>query len=437
MVDQDQKRNSLTRTIFLAMLIGLVCGLILNFTGLNETSVVKQWLTGGLFSFLGQIFIRGIKMLVVPLVFFSIAAGTASMTDIRKLGRVGSRIMIFYMSTTVIALIIALGVANLINPGIGFVIPSAFQGLGESHTSLSMLQTLIQIVPDNPIASMAEGNMLQVIFFAVLTGIALTLIRKRKSDQFDSIGQIIEKSGDLMLEMVSLVMRLLAPIGVFGLLAKAFTEMGFDLMFPLLKYMLAIIASLLIHVTITYPGLLLIFSRLNPWVFFQKFFSTMVVAFSTSSSNATLPVTLETTEKKLGVKKEIAAFTIPLGATINMDGTAIMQGVATVFIAQISGIHLTMLQYVTVIFMALLASIGTAGVPGVGLVMLIMVLDSVGLKAEYIGLIMGIDRILDMMRTAVNVTGDAVCTCVVAKMENELDLQTYYGVSDSHPVGTN
>lgn len=275
--------------------------------------------------------------------------------------------------------------------------------------------------PTNPVQAMAEGNMLQVIVFSVLFGLSLVMsgaIGQRILAIFNDLNEIILK--------LVMILMLIAPFGVFAKITIVFAEEGFEAIGDLARYFFLVVVALVLHAVIVYPAILKVLSRLSPIQFLKNFYKVQIFAFSTASSNATLPVTLENAEKKLGVSNSTASFTIPLGATINMDGTAIMQGVATVFIAQISGIDLTLSQILMVIVTATLASIGTAGVPGVGLVMLTMVLDQVGLPTEKIGLIIGIDRILDMIRTAVNVTGDAAVTCIVAKSEDQLDEAVFY-----------
>ncbi len=421
----NKKKLSTTTKIFVLLLIGIIVGLVINLSGLKENAFVQTWLIDGLFNLFGQLFMRSIKMIVVPLVLFSIATGTSSISDIRKIGRMGTRAIMFYLATTAIAITFAIVIATIINPGIGVNIDNIQTKGVQVKEAMPLVQVIFSIVPTNPFKAFAEGNMLQIIFFAIFLGIVGSMLKTKFPDRMKLFNDFLEIGNDIMLEMVHIVMKVFAPIGVFGLVAKSFSELGFDIMFPLLKYMLGVTCALIIHVLITYPSILFVLSKLNPITFFKKWFPTMVVAFSTSSSNATLPFSLETAEEKLGVHKEICGFTLPLGATINMDGTSIMQGVATVFIAQLAGVSLGLGQFLTVILTATLASIGTAGVPGVGLIMLAMVLQSVGLPLEQIGLIMGIDRILDMLRTAVNITGDAVCTCIVAKSEDSMDLDVY------------
>jgi Na+/H+-dicarboxylate symporter len=283
-----------------------------------------------------------------------------------------------------------------------------------------MVDTILNIIPENPLASLANGTMLQVIVFALIVGILLAKMGERA----ELISNFLNQANDLMMEMTNLVMSL-APIGVFCMIARTFANLGFDAFVPLLKYMGSVVTGLGFQCFIVYMALLIVFTRLNPLRFLKKFFPVMAFAFSTSTSNATIPMNIETLEEKIGVSRKVSSFTIPLGATINMDGTSIMQGVAVVFAAQAYGIELGVTGYLTVIATATLASIGTAGIPSVGLVTLSMVFTAVGLPVEGIMLIMGIDRILDMLRTAVNITGDAVCTTIVAYQNKEFDREIF------------
>jgi Na+/H+-dicarboxylate symporter len=413
------KKMGLTSRILLGLLLGLITGIILNTLGASYFRDVI--LVNGLFNLGGGIFVNAIKMLVVPLVFVSIVNGAASMSDIKKLGRVGTRTLAFYLITTAIAITISILIALVVQPGIGLDMSSLIKSEPTINQSKPFIQILIDMVPTNPIASLASGEMLQIIVYALLAGIGLAAIKPK----VPAVITFFEQFNELNMKIVDLIM-LIAPYGVFCLIAKTFSGLGFTAMVPLLKYMFCVLFGLLVHAIFTYGGMLTIFTKLNPIQFLKKFWPTMGVAFSTSSSNATIPVSLESCEEKLGVSKSIASFTIPLGATINMDGTAIMQGAATIFISQLYGIPLSLSAILTVIFAATLASIGTAGVPGVGLVMLSMVLTSVGLPVEGIGIIIGIDRILDMCRTVINITGDAVCTIIVAKSEGEFDQEVYY-----------
>ncbi|MBQ8733600.1 MAG: dicarboxylate/amino acid:cation symporter, partial [Anaerotignum sp.] len=342
--------------------------------------------------------------------------------DTKKLGTVGVRTLAFYLATTALAICVALAMGNLLDPGVGLDMSAISANAAEVQTmeSTSMAQTILNIIPDNPIGALANGNMLQIIVFALIVGVILAKL----GEKTETVGNFFSQFNDVMMEMTMMVMRL-APIGVFCLISRTFAGIGFSAFLPLAKYMIGVLLALAVQCFIVYLGLLKIFSGLNPIKFIKNFFPVMAFAFSTATSNATIPMSIDTLAKKMGVSKRISSFTIPLGATINMDGTAIMQGVAVVFAAQAFGIVLTPVDYVTVIGTATLASIGTAGVPSVGLVTLTMVFNSVGLPVEAIGLIMGIDRILDMARTAVNITGDAVCTTIVAHQNNAIDKEVF------------
>lgn len=409
-----KKNLSLTTKILLGLILGLVAGLALY--PVRELPFVSDVLLSNVFGTVGKIFVNAIKLMVVPLVFVSLVSGTASMGDVKKLGRVGFKTLGFYLTTTAIAITIAILLGVAVNPGQGLEMGSLAKSEYAIAESKPFTDILVGMVSTNPIDSMAKGDMLQIILFAILFGTAMTIL----GDKALKVRHLFEELNEINLKVVGLVMQI-APYGVFCLIAKTFSTLGYSAMQPIIMYMVTVLLGLLIHSLGTYQGMLMALGRLNPLQFYRKFWPAMSVAFSTSSSNATLPVTLECTQEGLGCSKQISAFTVPLGATVNMDGTAIMQGVATVFIAQVYGIDLGLSDYLTVILTATLASIGTAGVPGVGLIMLSMVLTQVGLPVEGIALIIGIDRILDMCRTVVNITGDAVCTVLVAKSENEFD----------------
>lgn len=417
----EKKKIGLTSKIFIALIAGAVFGIILCYL-VPSSSVKDDIIVNGILQVVGQGFIRLMKMLVVPLVFCSIVCGSMSIGDTKKLGTVGVRTLIFYLCTTALAITVALSVGNIINPGIGLDMSKIQANAADvaEMESTSLTNTLLNIIPDNPINSLASGNMLQIIVFALIVGIILAKLGERT----ETVSNFFSQFNDIMMEMTMMVMSL-APIGVFCLIAKTFAGIGFSAFVPLAKYMIGVLSALAIQCFVVYLGLLKIFTGLNPFKFIKNFFPVMAFAFSTATSNATIPMSIDTLAKKMGVSKRISSFTIPLGATINMDGTAIMQGVAVVFAAQAFGIHLTMTDYITVIGTATLASIGTAGVPSVGLVTLTMVFNSVGLPVEAIGLIMGIDRILDMSRTAVNITGDAVCTTIVAHQNKALDREVF------------
>ncbi len=411
-----KKKMGLTGKILIGLILGIITGLVLY--PMQDNAFVSTYLLGGLFTLGGGLFINSIKMMVVPLVFVSITVGAASVGDIRKLGRIGGKTLGFYLVTTAIAISLAILVATLVGPGVGFNLPADAEFVAKEAPSL--VSVIVDIIPTNPISSLANGKMLQIIFFALMMGTAMTALGEKAKLARD----VFENLNEVILKLVMLIMQI-APYGVYALIAKTFAGLGYTAMKPLAMYMLSVLGVLFLHAILTYQGMLYSFTKLNPIQFFKNFAPAIMVAFSTASSSSTLPVTMETAEERLGVPKSIGSFTLPLGATINMDGTAIMQGVATVFLAQAYGINLGIGDFLTVILTATLASIGTAGVPGVGLIMLSMVLTQVGIPVEGIAVIMGIDRILDMTRTAVNITGDAACTLIVAHQEGELDTDVY------------
>ncbi|MDN5278331.1 MAG: hypothetical protein PWR01_2296 [Clostridiales bacterium] len=412
------KKNSLTIHILIGLVLGALVGIATSY--LPEGSLRDVWLIEGIFELVGSMFINAIKLLVIPLVFISLVCGVSALGDITRLGRIGGKTMAFYLISTSIAIALALIVAQQIKPGSGLDMTKLVEQQPSINAPQSLVKTLQKIVPENPFMAMAEGNMLQIIFMALLVGIAATMSGEAAKPVLD----IFESANEVIMKMVVIIMYF-APYGVFALIAKTFATVGFDAMLPLIKYTITVLLVLLLHITVVYMLALRGLGKLDPIKFFKNFLPAMSVGFSTASSSATLPITIETVEKRCGVSKSVASFTLPLGATINMDGTAIMQGVAVVFIAQVYQIDLTLGSFLTVILTATLASIGTAGVPGVGLITLAMVLESINLPVEGIALIIGIDRLLDMSRTAVNISGDAVCTLLVAKSEKEFDLEIY------------
>ncbi len=416
---QTKKKLSLSTTIFIALISGAVLGVIIHYA-LPAGYLKDEIIVGGIFYVVGQGFIRLMQMLVVPLVFCSLVCGSMAIGDTKTLGKVGVKTIGFYLVTTMMAVTLALTVAQLINPGIGVNLSTVEQKDVTAAEPTAMVDTLLNIIPKNPIGSMANGDMLPIIVFALFVGVMLAKLGTKVS----TVSNFFSQFNDIMMEMTMTVMKL-APVGVFCLIAKTFAEIGFDAFVPMLKYMLAVFLALFIQCLGVYQILLFVFTRLNPVKFIKKFFPVMMFAFTTATSNATIPMSIDTLEKKMGVSRKISSFTVPLGATVNMDGTSIMQGVAVIFIAQAYGIDLSLGQLVTVVATATLASIGTAGVPSVGLVTLSMVLTSVGLPVEGIAFIMGIDRILDMTRTAVNITGDAVCTTIVARQNGELKKEVF------------
>ena len=407
------KKISLGNWILISMILGLIVGLILNFYVTN-TFIKDLILIDNVFYLGGNLFIKLMKMLVVPLVFCSIIVGVTSISDIKKIGSIGGRVILIYLLTTALAVSIALLIAGAIEPGIGLNMPGIADPSNVT-TNVTITNTILNMIPDNPLNSLANGDMLPVIIFGVIVGFILAKLKEETA----TINKLFTEGNTVMMEMTNIVMKF-APIGVFCLIAKTFATIGIDGFMPLSKYVACILLALGVQAFIVYPTLLVIFTRLNPIKFFKKFFSVMLFAFSSSSSNATIPLTLEKLSE-MGVSKDVSSFTIPLGATINMDGTAIMQGVVVMFAAQAYGIDLGLSALLTVIFTAVMASIGTAGIPSVGLVTLNMVFASVGLPTDAIGIIMGIDHILDMIRSAVNVTGDAICTIIVSFKNKSVD----------------
>ena len=413
------RKISLGNWILIGMLLGLICGLIFNFW-VHDPFIKDVIFMDNVFYLGGNLFIKFMKMLVVPLVFCSIVVGVASISDIKTLGSIGGTTILIYLITTAIAVTIALGIGMLIKPGLGLDMASVAQNT-TVVANQTMADAILNMVPDNPFNALANGDMLPVIIFGLFTGIILAELK----DETKLFNEIFTEGNRIMMEMTSIVMKF-APIGVFCLMAKTFGSLGIEGILPLSKYFICVLIGLAIQAFIVYPSLLVIFTRLNPIQFFRKFIHVMFFAFSSSTSNATIPLNIHTLEE-MGVSRDVSSFTIPLGATINMDGTAIMQGVAVMFAAQAYGIDLGISALLTVIFTAVMASVGTAGVPSVGLVTLTMVFNSVGLPVEAIGMIMGIDHILDMFRTAVNVTGDAICTIIVSFRNKAIDIDVFNG----------
>ncbi len=404
------------------MVAGLILGSLFHLMTPSADGIIMTYLVNGLFDIGGSIFIASLKLLVVPLVFFSLACGASNLSDGSSMGRIGLKTLGLYLMTTAVAISLALIVATTIDPGLGMNLSTSTEFIPKDSPTLK--QVLINIFPTNPLKAMAEGNMLQVIVFAILVGVAIN----RCGEPGARIRETLNDWNGVIMRLIMMFM-MVAPIGIFCLMVTLFANMGFSAIADLIKYFMTVVVVLLIHFAVTYSIAIRTLGGLPAFAFYRKFSPVMAYAFSTSSSNATLPITLEAVEHGLGVKNEVASFTVPLGATINMDGTAIMQGVATVFIAQAFNIDISMTGYLMVILTATLASIGTAGVPGVGLITLALVLQQVGLPVEGIALIIGVDRLLDMMRTAVNVTGDATVSTIVARSEGKLDMEVFRGTS--------
>ena len=430
---QAISKMSLTTKVLVAMFAGIIIGLIINIAELNDKgSFINTYIVDGILLTIGKMFVNALKMLVVPLVFFSLICGVCGIGNLNTLGRVGTKSFLLYLMTTAIAIAVAITLAATAGIGEGMNLQSTSDFAGKEAPPLT--QVFINIIPSNPIQAMANGDMLPIIFFAILTGISILMVGKKASNLIE----LIEVGNEVMMKMVTIVMAV-APYAVFALITRSMAELGLDLLAQLAGYVIVLVSALLFHLFVSLTLIFKLLSGLNPITFLSKIRNVQLFAFSTASSNATIPVTLRAVTERLGVNNSVASFTVPFGATINMDGTAIMQGVATVFIANVYGLDLTLGQYLTVILMSVLASICTAGVPGVGLVMLSMVFAQVGLPIEGIGLILGVDRLMDMLRTAVNVSGDAAVSTIVAKSENKLDQKTFedpeagaYSTDDIH-----
>ena len=415
----NKQTTSLTMKVVIGMGLGIAIGLFFNLAGLNvDGSFVNTYIVDGVFHVVGKLFVNALKMLVVPLVFFSLICGVCGIGNLKTLGRVGTKSFALYMLTTAIAISVAMTIAISVGIGEGMNLESAANFTAKEAPPLS--DVLINIIPSNPIKAMANGDMLPIIFFSILIGISMLMVGKKAQNFIEGA----EIANEIMMKMVNIIMAV-APYAVFALIAKSMANLGMELLGQLVGYVLVLVGALFFHLFVTLMLVLKLFSGLSPRLFLKKIRGVQVFAFSTASSNATIPVTLRAVTERMGVNNSVASFTVPFGATINMDGTAIMQGVATVFIAIIYAANLGTAEYVTVILMSVLASIGTAGVPGVGLIMLSMVFAQVGLPIEGIGLILGVDRLMDMIRTAVNVSGDAVVSTIVAKSEGKMDLAVY------------
>jgi Na+/H+-dicarboxylate symporter len=402
--------------------VGISLGALLQWLALPQDHLFNAVVLNGFIDGGGRIFIALLKMLVVPLVFVSLVCGAASLGDTGSVGRLGGKTIGLYLVTTAVAVSLAMLIALTTDPGLGGESASGMASAStfEPKTAPSVKDTFVNVVPSNPIAAMADGKMLQVILFALLFGLALS----KAGASGEKLRGFFSDLNDVMMRLISMIIAL-TPIGVFCLMTQLGATLGLAEIAKVAMYFATIVIALLVHASLVYPLLLKTLTGLNPLVFLRKMREALLVAFSTSSSGATLPVTLRTVEHKLGVQNNVASFAVPLGATINMDGTAIMQGVATVFIAQFYGIDLGLSALLTVVLTATLASIGTAAVPGVGLITLTLVLDQVGLPVEGIALIIGVDRLLDMLRTAVNVTGDATVATIVASSEGQLDREVF------------
>ncbi|EDM66933.1 MAG: dicarboxylate/amino acid:cation symporter [Moritella sp.] len=395
----------LWQKIVIGMILGITVGLIFG----EDAAVLKP---------IGSFFVNTIKMLIVPLVFCSIIVGITSMQDTNKMGRIGFKAVMFYLISTAVAITIGLVLGHVLQPGAGLGLVA--QQVEVVKETSSLVDTLVALVPTNPVSALAQGHILQIIVFAVALGVSLTLIGEKGKPAV----ALFESLAEAMYKLTDLVMKL-APYGVFALMAWVAGKFGLALLLPLVKVIGAVYLGSILHVLGVYSALILFIAKLSPVQYFRGIVDAQVVAFTTTSSAGTLPVSMKCARENLGVSKGVSSFVLPLGTTINMDGTALYQGVTTLFVAQAFGIDLGMPEYITIILTATLASIGTAGVPGAGLIMLTLVLTTVGLPVEGVALIAGIDRILDMARTTVNISGDIAASVIIAKSENELDTTIY------------
>ena len=406
--------NNLTRNILLGMFAGFVVGAFFYYTNFFSDQITL-FVEKYIFVLGSTIFINLLKMLIVPLIFFSLVSGISSLSNLSSLGKITSKTIALYLATTAIAVSLSLFIGTIFKPGSGYssTISVAPDSLPPSQ---SVFETIVNIFPSNILDAMANNEMLAVVFFSILFGLALN----KTNHLTDNLSNSFEKLNTVFMQLVITVISF-APIGVFCLIGKFVIVDGLDVFQEAFKYVVLLIAVLIIHAFVTYSLILKLFTTISIKRFFIKMKDVAIFAFSTSSSAATIPVTLKTVQDELGVNKNVASFVVPVGATINMDGTAIMQGMATVFIAQMSGIDLTLIQYVQVVLLAVVASIGAAAVPSAGTITLVLILQQFGLPLEAIGIILAVDRILDMLRTSVNVTGDAAVSCIVAESEGMLD----------------
>ena len=419
---------SFTQRILLSMLAGIVVGIGLNASA-GALPSLNAFLVDGLFYVVGGIFLALLRLMVVPLVLVSLVCGVNAMGDLKTFGRVGAKTVGLFLATTAAAVTVGLSMGLAVSPGAGFELEGDFAEVAPREMP-PLADTFIDIFPENLFQAMADGQMLQVIVFALLFGFAANLAGERAGP----VVRLFRGLNEVILKMVMLIIQL-APIGLFALLARTFATQGWEIFIPLAGYFLLLAGTLLAYLLVVYSLVLRAFG-LNALRFLARMRSPMTFAFSTASSAATIPVTLNALTRRLGVPNSIASFTVPLGATINMDGTAIMQGIATVFIANVYGVDLVFADFLVIILLSTLASIGTAAVPSAGLITLTMVLTQVGVPVEGIALIFGIDRLLDMMRTAVNVTGDGVTACVVAHSEGVPEVLARKGRVVTGPRGS-
>ena len=411
--------KNLTRNILLGMFLGALVGAFFFYAPFTFVTASKVFLEEMVFNLGSEIFMNLLKMLVVPLVFFSLVSGIASLTSLKSFGSIAGKTVGLYLFTTAIAVSLSLFVGSIFKPGSNYL-NSMPQNVDQLPQGQSLYETIAGIFPANILEAMASNDMLAIVFFSILFGLALN----KTNHLTGNLTASFEKLNTVFLQLVLMVMTI-APVGVFCLIGKFVITDGFNIFKDVVLYVVLLTGVLLIHAFVTYSLLLKFLAQLNPLWFFNKMKEAAIFAFSTSSSAATIPVTLKTVNQDIGVDKDVASFVVPVGATINMDGTAIMQGMATIFIAQIAGMDLTLIQYVQVVLLAVITSIGTAAVPSAGTITLVIILQQFNLPLEAIGIILAVDRILDMIRTSVNITGDATVACVVARSENSFNKEVF------------
>ncbi len=413
-----------TKKILISMAAGIIAGLLLNIF-LEPNDLFRGFLVNQVFDTIGVLFLTLLKMIVLPLIFVSIICGTLSMGDTSKLARLGVKTIGLYIFSTLIAISIALLISSMVNYNHPEVASLSNSELNQTDTDQPKQNFILNFIPSNLFFALSSGNVLQVLFFALFMGITASMIKKEIPQFID----LMENLNKIFIKIVFVIIKI-TPIAVFCLLAKTFANQGQEVFSPLMQYFFVVIIVLIVHFIGTYSLFLYLFTNLKKIIFYKKLKQLIVFTFSTSSSNASIPYTLDVVQKKYGVDKSFSAFSIPLGATINMDGTAIMQGCATYFLASYYGINLDLNDYLTVILTATIASIGTAGIPSAGIIMLSIILEQIGIPLEGIALLLGVDRLLDMIRTSINVSGDTCITCIVANSENLIDQKIYHNTKD-------
>ena len=413
---------NLSLQIFASLVLSVIVGLVL---GEGAAAPVKTWIAP-----IGTMFINLIKMMIVPVVFCSLVVGMTSMGDMKKLGRIGIKTLSIYMVTTAIAIVIGFAVALAIDPGTGMSMAGATAP--KVKEAPSIMQVFVDMIPSNPIASMAKADILPVIIFALFVGAGIISVGGKRAETlisfFDAFAEVCYK-------IIAMIMKT-APIGVFCLLLPVVVMNGPKVLLPLLSVIICMLIGCPIHAVCVYSAMTTVAAHMSPVTFFRGMSEAMAIAFTTCSSAGTLPVNMKNVQEKLGVHRDIASFVLPLGATINMDGTAIYMGVAAVFAAEVYGIPLTLSDQLTVMLMGLLASIGTAGVPGAGLIMVSLVFTQISIPLEALALIAGIDRVLDMIRTSINVLGDATGALLVSKLEGDLNTEPFAENEDVSELNT-